>query len=305
MPAKNFKVLALKYRPSKFLELVGQEALVKTLKNSFLADRVAHAFLLNGVRGVGKTSTARVIAKALNCINKRDGDVEPCNTCENCISIQTGRNVDVIEMDGASKTGVNDIREIIETVYYRAASSKFKVYIIDEVHMLSNAAFNALLKTLEEPPEHVKFILATTEIQKIPLTVLSRVQRYDLKRVNIADMMEHLENILKKEKIVPEKTALKLICREAEGSLRDALSLLDQVLVNSNNSIETKTVNELIGKVSKMSILELLTLILSGNTKETLKKVRELFQGSIGPDNLLKELLNLVHFISLIIISKP
>ena len=303
MSAKNFKVLALKYRPSKFLELVGQEALVKTLTNSFLADRVAHAFLLNGVRGVGKTSTARVIAKALNCINKRDGDVEPCSTCENCISIQTGRNVDVIEMDGASKTGVNDIREIIETVYYRAASSKFKVYIIDEVHMLSNAAFNALLKTLEEPPEHVKFILATTEIQKIPLTVLSRVQRYDLKRVNIADMMEHLENILKKEKIVPEKTALKLICREAEGSLRDALSLLDQVLVNSNNSIESKTVNELIGKVSKISILELLTLILSGNTKETLKKVRELFQGSIGPDNLLKELLNLVHFISLIIIS--
>ena len=302
-PEKSFRVLALKYRPSKFSELVGQAALVKTLTNSFLANRIAHAFLLNGVRGVGKTSTARVIAKALNCLNKKIDEAEPCNACENCLSIQSGRNVDVIEMDGASKTGVNDVREIIDSVYYRAASSKFKVYIIDEVHMLSNAAFNALLKTLEEPPEHVKFILATTEIQKIPPTVLSRVQRYDLKRVNNIDMIKHLENILKKEKISPERTALQLICREAEGSLRDALSLLDQVLLNSDNTIKPETVNELIGKVSKVRVLELLNLILCGNTKDTIKQARLLFQGYIGPEGLLKELLGLVHFVSLIIIS--
>ncbi len=300
---KNFRVLALKYRPRRFSELVGQEALVKTLTNSFVANRIAHAFLLNGVRGVGKTSTARVIAKALNCLNKKLDEAEPCNTCENCKSIQFGRNVDVIEMDGASKTGVNDVREIIDTVYYRAASSKFKVYIIDEVHMLSNAAFNALLKTLEEPPEHVKFILATTEIQKIPPTVLSRVQRYDLKRINNLDMINHLEHILKLENISPERTALQLISREAEGSLRDALSLLDQVLLNSENTIKLETVNELIGKVSKVIVLELLDLILCGNTKESIKQARILFQGSVGPEGLLKELLGLVHFVSLIMIS--
>lgn len=166
MYEEPYKVLALKYRPSQFSELVGQDTLVKTLKNSFLSKRVGHAFLLHGDRGVGKTSTARLIAKALNCTENKDGDVEPCNSCSNCKSIQLGRHVDVIEMDGASKTGVNDIREIIETVVYRAASAKFKIYIIDEVHMLSNSAFNALLKTLEEPPEHVKFIFATTEIKK-------------------------------------------------------------------------------------------------------------------------------------------
>ena len=302
-PEKNFRVLALKYRPSRFSELVGQEALVKTLTNSFLANRIAHAFLLNGVRGVGKTSTARVIAKALNCLNKKTDEAEPCNACENCLSIQSGRNVDVIEMDGASKTGVNDVREIIDSVYYRAASSKFKVYIIDEVHMLSNAAFNALLKTLEEPPEHVKFILATTEIQKIPPTVLSRVQRYDLKRVNNIDMIKHLENILKREKILPERTALQIISREAEGSLRDALSLLDQVLLNSDATLKSQTVNELIGKVSKVRVLELLNLILSGNTKEAVKEARVLFQGSVSPEGLLKELLGLVHYVSLIRIS--
>ncbi len=300
---KNFRVLALKYRPSKFSELVGQQVLVRALINSFFSNRIAHAFLLNGVRGVGKTSTARVIAKALNCLNKKFGEAEPCNVCENCVSIQIGRNVDVIEMDGASKTGVNDVREIIDTVYYRAASSKYKVYIIDEVHMLSNAAFNALLKTLEEPPEHVKFILATTEIQKIPSTVISRVQRYDLKRVNNLDMIAHLENILKQEKISAERTALQLISREAEGSLRDALSLLDQVLLNSENIVKTETVNELIGKVSKVRVLELLNLILCGNTEDTIKEARVLFQGTVGPEGLLKELLGLVHFVSLIRVS--
>ena len=215
-----YKVLALKYRPSQFSELVGQDTLVKTLRNSFLSNRVGHAFLLHGDRGVGKTSTARLIAKALNCIEKKHGDVEPCNSCSNCKSIQLGRHVDVIEMDGASKTGVNDIREIIETVVYRAASAKFKIYIIDEVHMLSNSAFNALLKTLEEPPEHVKFIFATTEIKKIPLTILSRVNRFDLKRLDSNVLTSHLSEILKREGLSAEEEALQTISREAAGSVR-------------------------------------------------------------------------------------
>ena len=191
MSEEPYKVLALKYRPSQFSELVGQDTLVKTLRNSFLSNRVGHAFLLHGDRGVGKLLLQGLLQKLL-IVQKKDGDAEPCNTCSNCKSIQMGRHVDVIEMDGASKTGVNDIREIIETVVYRAASAKFKVYIIDEVHMLSNSAFNALLKTLEEPPEHVKFIFATTEIQKIPLTILSRVSRFDLKRVDSDVLTNHL-----------------------------------------------------------------------------------------------------------------
>ena len=270
LSAEPYKVLALKYRPSQFSELVGQDTLVKTLRNAFLSKRVGHAFLLHGDRGVGKTSTARLIAKALNCLEKKEGDVEPCNSCSNCKSIQLGRHVDVIEMDGASKTGVNDIREIIETVVYRAASAKFKVYIIDEVHMLSNSAFNALLKTLEEPPEHVKLIFATTEIKKIPLTILSRVNRFDLKRLEIDILMKHLLEILQREGLKAEKEALKTIAREAAGSVRDALSILDQVLVNCETIIEKQMVNELLGKVSKLEVLSLLELIMQGKTNLSL-----------------------------------
>ncbi len=251
MYEESYKVLALKYRPSQFSELVGQDTLVKTLRNSFLSNRVGHAFLLHGDRGVGKTSTARLIAKALNCTEKKDGDVEPCNSCSNC----------------KSKTGVNDIREIIETVVYRAASAKFKIYIIDEVHMLSNSAFNALLKTLEEPPEHVKFIFATTEIKKIPLTIA-------------------------------EEEALQTISREAAGSVRDALSILDQVLVNCETKIENQMVNELLGKISKSETLYLIELIIEGKTKEALKKVREYISGNTSPALLLQELLECLHFIS-------
>ena len=298
MSVEPYKVLALKYRPSQFSELVGQDTLVKTLKNSFLSKRVGHAFLLHGDRGVGKTSTARLIAKALNCLEKKEGVIEPCNACSNCKSIQMGRHVDVIEMDGASKTGVNDIREIIETVVYRAASAKFKVYIIDEVHMLSNSAFNALLKTLEEPPEHVKFIFATTEIKKIPLTILSRVNRFDLKRLEIDVLMKHLFEILRREGLKAEKEALKTICREAAGSVRDALSILDQVLVNCETIIENQMVNELLGKVSKLETLSLLELIIQGNTKEALKRVRSFIAGNTSPALLLQELLECLHFIS-------
>tara|TARA_B100001057_G_scaffold105271_1_gene102839 strand:- start:1028 stop:2368 length:1341 start_codon:yes stop_codon:yes gene_type:complete len=298
LSVEPYKVLALKYRPSQFSELVGQDTLVKTLKNAFLSKRVGHAFLLHGDRGVGKTSTARLIAKALNCLEKKEGDVEPCNTCSNCKSIQTGRHVDVIEMDGASKTGVNDIREIIETVVYRAASAKFKVYIIDEVHMLSNSAFNALLKTLEEPPEHVKFIFATTEIKKIPPTILSRVNRFDLKRLEIDVLMKHLLAILQREGLKAEKEALKTISREAAGSVRDALSILDQVLVNCETIIENKMVNELLGKVSRLEILYLLELIIQGETKEALKSVRSSIARNTSPALMLQELLECLHFIS-------
>ena len=298
MSVEPYKVLALKYRPTQFSELVGQDTLVKTLRNSFRSNRVGHAFLLHGDRGVGKTSTARLIAKAINCTEKKDGDVEPCNTCSNCNSIQSGRHVDVIEMDGASKTGVNDIREIIETVVYRAASAKFKVYIIDEVHMLSNSAFNALLKTLEEPPEHVKFIFATTEIKKIPLTILSRVNRFDLKRLESVVLINHLIEILQREGLSAEKEALKTIAREAEGSVRDALSILDQVLVNCGSKIENLMVNELLGKISKSDSLNLLELIIKGKTAEALKRSRDVIAGNTSAATLLQELLGCLHLIS-------
>ena len=298
MSVEPYKVLALKYRPTQFSELVGQDTLVKTLRNSFRSNRVGHSFLLHGDRGVGKTSTARLIAKAINCTEKKDGDVEPCNTCSNCNSIQLGRHVDVIEMDGASKTGVNDIREIIETVVYRAASAKFKVYIIDEVHMLSNSAFNALLKTLEEPPEHVKFIFATTEIKKIPLTILSRVSRFDLKRLENEVLINHLIEILKREGLSAEKEALKTIAREAEGSVRDALSILDQVLVNCGSKIENQMVNELLGKISKSDSLNLLELIIKGKTAEALKRSRDFIAGNTSAATLLQELLGCLHLIS-------
>ena len=298
MSVEPYKVLALKYRPTQFSELVGQDTLVKTLRNSFRSNRVGHAFLLHGDRGVGKTSTARLIAKAINCTEKKDDDVEPCNTCSNCNSIQLGRHVDVIEMDGASKTGVNDIREIIETVVYRAASAKFKVYIIDEVHMLSNSAFNALLKTLEEPPEHVKFIFATTEIKKIPLTILSRVNRFDLKRLENVLLINHLIEILQREGLSAEKEALKTIAREAEGSVRDALSILDQVLVNCGSKIENQMVNELLGKISKSDSLNLLELIIKGKTTEALKRSRDFIAGNTSAATLLQELLGCLHLIS-------
>ena len=298
MSVEPYKVLALKYRPTQFSELVGQDTLVKTLRNSFLSNRVGHAFLLHGDRGVGKTSTARLIAKAINCTEKKDGTVEPCNTCSNCNSIQLGRHVDVIEMDGASKTGVNDIREIIETVVYRAASAKFKVYIIDEVHMLSNSAFNALLKTLEEPPEHVKFIFATTEIKKIPLTILSRVNRFDLKKLENVVLINHLIEILQREGLSAEKEALKTIAREAEGSVRDALSILDQVLVNCGSKIENQMVNELLGKISKSDTLNLLELIIKGKTAEVLKRSRDFIAGNTSAATLLQELLGCLHLIS-------
>src|ERR1700712_511063 len=232
-----YRVLARKYRPQSFDQLIGQEAMVKTLGNAIQRDRLAHAFLLTGVRGVGKTSTARLIAKALNCIGP-DGQggptINPCGVCEPCIAIAEGRHIDVVEMDAASHTGVDDVREIIEAVRYAAVSARYKIYIIDEVHMLSRNAFNALLKTLEEPPAHVKFIFATTEIRKVPITVLSRCQRFDLRRVRIAELSGLFARIAVKEDVTIEAAALEQIARSADGSVRDGLSMLDQAIAHAD-----------------------------------------------------------------------
>src|SRR6056297_1739284 len=229
-PARPYQVLARKYRPETFADLVGQDAMVRTLKNAFAADRIAQAFIMTGIRGTGKTTTARIIAKGMNCIGPDGTTTEPCGKCEHCTAIMEGRHVDVMEMDAASRTGVGDIREIIDSVHYRAASARFKIYIIDEVHMLSTSAFNALLKTLEEPPAHVKFIFATTEIRKVPVTVMSRCQRFDLRRIEPEVMIALLRRIADAEGAQITDDALALITRAAEGSARDATSLLDQAI---------------------------------------------------------------------------
>src|SRR3954470_17217862 len=248
-----YRVLARKYRPQSFDQLIGQEAMVKTLGNAIQRDRLAHAFLLTGVRGVGKTSTARLIAKALNCIGP-DGHggptIDPCGVCEPCVGIAEGRHIDVVEMDAASHTGIDDIREIIEAVRYSAVSARYKVYIIDEVHMLSKAAFNGLLKTLEEPPAHVKFLFATTEVNKAPVTVLSRCQRFDLRRIPAEKLAEHFARVSEAEGVEAEPEALALIARAAEGAARDGLSILDQAIAHAGiegSGVQAATVRDMLG----------------------------------------------------------
>ncbi|MEQ9199982.1 MAG: DNA polymerase III subunit gamma/tau, partial [Rhodospirillales bacterium] len=246
----NYRVLARKYRPSTFAELIGQEALVRTLTNAIDTGRIAHAFVLTGVRGIGKTSTARIIARALNCTGvdgKGGPTISPCGQCDNCRAIAEDRHVDVMEMDAASRTGIDDVRELIESVRYRPVSARYKVYIIDEVHMLSRQAFNGLLKTLEEPPEHVKFIFATTEIRKIPVTVLSRCQRFDLRRVDTETLSKHFAAIAAKENAALEDEALTLISRAADGSVRDGLSLLDQAISHGSGKVSVEQVRDMLG----------------------------------------------------------
>jgi len=264
-PETGYRVLARKYRPETFADLVGQEAMVRTLKNAFAADRIAHAFIMTGIRGTGKTTTARIIAKGLNCTGP-DGTggptTEPCGTCDSCRAIAEGRHVDVMEMDAASRTGVGDIREIIDSVHYRAASARFKVYIIDEVHMLSTAAFNALLKTLEEPPAHVKFIFATTEIRKVPVTVLSRCQRFDLRRIEPEVMLGLLRRIAASEGAQIADDALALITRAAEGSARDATSLLDQAISHGSGETTADQVRAMLGLADRGRVLDLFDLIM-------------------------------------------
>ncbi|NHB76368.1 DNA polymerase III subunit gamma/tau [Rhodobacter calidifons] len=302
----SYQVLARKYRPATFADLIGQEAMVRTLKNAFAADRIAHAFVMTGVRGVGKTTTARIIAKGLNCIGP-DGTggptTEPCGQCEPCRAIAEGRHVDVLEMDAASRTGVGDIREIIDSVHYRAASARFKVYIIDEVHMLSTAAFNALLKTLEEPPAHVKFIFATTEIRKVPVTVLSRCQRFDLKRIEPEVMMAHLAKVAELEgaKLAPE--ALALITRAAEGSVRDAMSLMDQAIAHGAGETTGEQVRAMLGLADRGRTLDLFDLIMRGDAAAALAELSAQYADGADPMAVLRDLAEITHWISVIKIN--
>jgi DNA polymerase III subunit gamma/tau len=301
--APRYQVLARKYRPETFADLVGQESMVRTLKNAFAAQRIAHAFVMTGIRGTGKTTTARIIAKGLNCIGP-DGTgqptTEPCGTCEHCVAISEGRHVDVMEMDAASRTGVGDIREIIESVHYRAASARYKIYIIDEVHMLSTSAFNALLKTLEEPPAHVKFIFATTEIRKVPVTVLSRCQRFDLRRIEPEVMLGLLRRIAAAEGASITDGALALITRAAEGSARDATSLLDQAISHGAGETGADQVRAMLGLADRGRVLDLFDLVLRGDAAGALAELSAQYSDGADPIAVLRDLAEITHWISVI-----
>ena len=297
----SYKVLARKYRPETFKDLVGQAAMVQTLKNAFEADRIAQAFILTGIRGTGKTTTARIIAKGLNCIGldqKGGPTVEPCGKCSNCTAIIEGNHVDVLEMDAASRTGVDDIREIIEGIYYKASSGRFKVYIIDEVHMLSNNAFNALLKTLEEPPKHVKFIFATTEIRKVPVTVLSRCQRFDLRRIEPEEMIALLQRIAKSEGVNVSEDAFRMITRASEGSARDATSLLDQAISHGGGGSDAKHVRDMLGIADRGRVLDLFKMIMQGDAAAALTELNSQYSDGADPIVVLKDLAEITHWIS-------
>ena len=302
----SYQVLARKYRPKTFSDLIGQEAIVRTLKNAFDADRIAQAFMMTGIRGVGKTTTARIIAKGMNCVGlegKTGPTTSPCGQCEHCVAINEGRHVDVLEMDAASRTGVDDIREIIDSVHYRAASARFKIYIIDEVHMLSNNAFNALLKTLEEPPAHVKFIFATTEIRKVPVTVLSRCQRFDLRRIEPEEMIKMLQNLAKLENANISNEALALITRASEGSARDAQSLLDQAISHGAGETNVDQVRSMLGLADRGRVLDLFEFIMRGQAKEALNELGSQYSDGADPIGIIRDLAEVTHWVSVIKIN--
>jgi DNA polymerase-3 subunit gamma/tau len=304
--ATPYQVLARKYRPETFADLVGQEAMVRTLKNAFAADRIAQAFVMTGIRGIGKTTTARIIAKGLNCIGadgKGGPTTEPCGHCEHCVGIMEGRHVDVMEMDAASRTGVGDIREIIDSVHYRAASARYKIYIIDEVHMLSTNAFNALLKTLEEPPAHVKFIFATTEIRKVPVTVLSRCQRFDLRRIEPEEMIALLKRIATAESADITDDALALITRAAEGSARDATSLLDQAISHGAGETTADQVRAMLGLADRGRVLDLFDLVMKGDAAGALTELSAQYADGADPMAVLRDLAEITHWISVVKIT--
>ena len=301
--ATPYQVLARKYRPDNFDSLIGQDALVRTLTNAIALNRLAHAFILTGVRGVGKTSTARILAKGLNCIGldgTSNATMHPCNQCEPCRSIQLGQHVDILEMDAASHTGVDDIREIIDGSVYRPVSARYKIYIIDEVHMLSKNAFNALLKTLEEPPEAVKFIFATTEIRKVPVTILSRCQRFDLRRVPLDLLITHLSKIAAAEKINTEPDAIRLLAYAAGGSVRDSLSLLDQASALGSNDIKLSVVENMLGHANADGLLDLLQSCLDGDIQTALTSLKNAIDSGAEPEQIISDLMDFTHQASLI-----
>ncbi|EJF91275.1 DNA polymerase III subunit gamma/tau [Bartonella tamiae] len=297
---KAYRVLARKYRPQNFDDLIGQEPMVRTLTNAFEAGRIAQAWMLTGVRGVGKTTTARILARALNY--KTDTIDKPTIALnvmgEHCQAIMEGRHVDIIEMDAASHTGIDDIREIIEQIRYRPVSARYKVYIIDEVHMLSTQAFNGLLKTLEEPPAHVKFIFATTEIKKVPITVLSRCQRFDLRRIESKTLIDHLSQIIEKEQLDAEEEALAMIARAGEGSVRDALSILDQAIAHGEGHVKAQTVRSMLGLADRAQVIDLFEKIMSGDIGPALQNMRNQYDAGADPLVILGELADFNHLVT-------
>jgi len=299
----DYTVLARKYRPSLFADLIGQEAMVRTLANAFAMDRLAHAFLLTGVRGVGKTTTARLIARALNCDSRPGQDqekkFEPCGDCGSCAAISLGNHPDVLEMDAASRTGVDDIRELIDGVRYGPVQGKYKIYIIDEVHMLSVNAFNALLKTLEEPPPHVKFVFATTEVRKVPVTVISRCQRFDLRRVSIDILKGLFEKIVKAEGVAVDPTALSLVARAADGSVRDGLSILDQAIGYAGDEpVGVELVRNMMGLADRAQVFDLFEQVMRGDASSALSSLRNQYRAGADPLVILEDLLRVVHWLT-------
>lgn len=298
---ESYIALARKYRPGKFSELIGQEVLVNTLSNAIRNNKLHHAYILTGIRGVGKTSTARIIAKTINCTDEEASkEAKCCNECDNCKKISSYSHHDVIEMDAASRTGVDDIREIIESIAYAPISAKYKIYIIDEVHMLSNSAFNALLKTLEEPPEYVKFIFATTEIKKVPITILSRCQKFDLRRMNDDEISSHVSNILKKEEYEFPETIPQLIAKYSEGSVRDSLSLTDQFLSLNNfeKKLELQKLNEMLGIGNRSLIVNLFNSIINSQYDNSLKEFEKIYETSNDLREVITQMLTITSAIT-------
>ncbi|MCL2749090.1 MAG: DNA polymerase III subunit gamma/tau [Alphaproteobacteria bacterium] len=292
----NYTVLARKYRSPDFSWLIGQEVLVKTLTTAINTDRIAHAYIFTGIRGTGKTSTARILAKSLNCLSADKATATPCGTCENCRAIAAGQHIDVLEIDAASHTGVDNMRDILDAAQYRPTNGRFRVYIIDEVHMLSTSAFNALLKTLEEPPAHVIFILATTEIRKVPVTILSRCQRFDLVRVPVETLKKHFAWVAEQEKIELSDAANELIARAADGSVRDGLSLLDQAIAQTGGKVDETAVLDMLKRADRGVVVDFMQTVLSGDVASAIAKVDQLYANGADLAMLLNDMMEWTHW---------